>query len=121
MKSLKLVLSLFAGFTLIAVFTAAAIRRNAQKASVQPRPTEKRFEVRGQIRGLESDGKTVRIAHEEIPGYMDAMTMALEVQNPTLLRNLQVGDEVGFQLVVTDDDSWISRINRLSSRAASSA
>src|SRR5688572_12306248 len=103
MKSLKLPVSLFAAFALIAVFTAAAIHRNAQKTSTQPRSAEKRFEVRGQIRGLESDGKTVRIAHEEIPGYMDAMAMALEVKNPRLLRNLQVGDDVSFQLVVTDD------------------
>jgi protein SCO1 len=119
MKSLKLPIFLFTTVGLIAVLTAAAIHRNGQKISVQARSAEKRFEVRGQIRGLESDGKTVRIAHEEIPGYMAAMTMALEVKNPVLLRNLQVGDEIGFQLVVTDEDSWISRIDRLSSRPAS--
>src|SRR5206468_12485079 len=115
MKSLTFVFSLFAALALIAVFTAAAIHRNAQKTSIQAHPAEKRFEVRGQIRGLEGDGKTVRIAHEEIPGYMEATTMALEVKNPSLLRNLQVDDEIGFQLVVTEDDSWISRIDRLSS------
>src|SRR6185503_21322856 len=108
MKPLKLPISLFTAFALIAVFTAAAIHRNGQKTSTRTQLAETRFEVRGQIRGLESDGKTVRIAHEEIPGYMAAMTMALEVKNPALLRNLQVGDEIGFQLVVTDDDSWIS-------------
>ncbi len=119
MKSLKLVLFLFAAVALIAVFTAAAIHRNAQKTSTRTQLAEKRFEVRGQIRGLEGDGKTVRIAHEEIPGYMAAMTMALEVKNPALLNGLRVGDEIGFQLVVTDDDSWISRIDRLSSQPAS--
>jgi Cu(I)/Ag(I) efflux system periplasmic protein CusF len=114
MRFLQLVLSLFVAVGLIAVLAAAAIHRNAQKTSTRAPLPEKRFEVRGQIRGLERDGKTVRIAHEEIPGYMDAMTMALGVKNPALLRNLQVGDEIGFQLVVTAEDSWISRIDRLS-------
>ena len=45
---------------------------------------------------------------------MAAMTMPFEVRDSSWLRGLQVGDEVGFELVVTKDDSWIAAIHRLS-------
>jgi len=112
MKVLKCSLLALAAFTLIAALTAAAIHRRGQRpAAAAP---NQRFEVRGQIRGFEEDDRTVRIAHEEIPGYMAAMTMPLTVRDAALLRGLKVGDDIAFQLVVTEDDSWISRLDRIS-------
>jgi protein SCO1/2 len=49
---------------------------------------------------------------------MPAMTMSLPVKDPALFRNLQAGDEVQFELLVTDADSWISHIERIQSEPA---
>lgn len=71
--------------------------------------TAREFPVKGVVRELPG-GTTVRIRHEEIPGYMAAMTMPFTVKDPAELANVQVGDTVTFRLTVTDDDGWIDRI-----------
>jgi protein SCO1 len=114
MKSLKIPLLLFAAVAATTVLAATAIHWQKQTSPV-PAAGERRFEVRGQIRELDIDSKTIRIAHEEIPGYMAAMTMPFQVKDTSVLHGLKVGDDVGFLLVVTDDDSWIRRIIRVES------
>jgi protein SCO1/2 len=54
----------------------------------------------------------VKIAHEEIPNYMPAMTMPFMVRDSNSLRDLKIGDTVRFKLAVTSDDSWISEIEK---------
>jgi protein SCO1 len=114
MKTLKLFLVLACAITTACVVMGLAM----QKAPARPegRMQEQRFHVRGEVRGLEAD--SIRIKHEEIPNYMAAMTMPFEVRNAALLRGLRVGDEIGFELVVTKDDSWIASIQKLSESAA---
>lgn len=76
------------------------------------------FQVQGTIRDINPAEKTVRVAHQEIPGFMPAMTMSLPVRDVTLLRNLASGDEVQFELQVTREDSWISHIEKIESAMA---
>ncbi|MBK9137983.1 MAG: SCO family protein [Verrucomicrobia bacterium] len=70
------------------------------------------FEVKGVVRELPG-GDTVRIRHEEIPGYMAAMTMPFTVKDPAELAGIQVGDTVTFRMTVTPDDGWIDQIRVL--------
>jgi len=76
------------------------------------------FQVHGHVRGLNPTEKTIRIAHDDIPDYMPAMTMSLPVKDPALLNNLAADDEVQFELIVTSDDSWISHIEKIPSAVA---
>src|SRR5687768_5422469 len=62
--------------------------------------------TRGVVREMVSPTRA-RIAHEAIPGYMPAMTMPLDVKNTNELANIKVGDQITFDMVVTDDDGWI--------------
>jgi protein SCO1/2 len=78
---------------------------------------DKHFYVRGEVRAVNSQAKTIRIKHEEIPNYMPAMIMPFDVRDAAVLRGVSAGDEVGFELVVTKDDSWIASIQRLSESA----
>jgi protein SCO1/2 len=71
------------------------------------------FQVRGEIRELDPEQKFIRIAHEEIPDYMPAMTMPLPVKDTALFEGLSAGDSVQFELSVTEDDSWISHIRKI--------
>lgn len=71
------------------------------------------FQVKGVVKELKPDGKTVVIRHEEVPNYMPAMTMPFEVHNTNELRGLQPGDLISFQLVVTADNGWIEHVTKL--------
>jgi protein SCO1/2 len=76
------------------------------------------YQVHGRVRDISPAEHTIRIAHDEIPNYMPAMTMSLPIKESTLLQNLRNGDDVRFELSVTEDDSWISRIEKISSQSA---
>ncbi len=82
-----------------------------------------RFAVKGVVRELKPDGRTVIIRHEEIPSYMEAMTMPFKVRDTNELTRVTAGDEVAFRLNVTEDASWIDEVRptgRRESAAASS-
>ena len=69
--------------------------------------TNQVFEVKGVIKELKPDGKTVEIRHEAITNYMPAMVMPFEAKEPKELVGLKAGDEVKFRMTVTEDDFWI--------------
>ncbi len=71
--------------------------------------------VKGVVEELLPGGKVVRIHHEEIPGYMKAMSMPLDVKDPKELAGVKIGDKVFFRMLVTPDDGWIDRISVLQS------
>jgi protein SCO1 len=75
--------------------------------------TNQVFEVKGVIKELKSDGKTVEIRHEAVTNYMPAMVMPFEAKNPRELVGLKPGDEVKFRMTVADDDVWIDQIQKL--------
>ena len=54
----------------------------------------------------------VKIEHDEIPGFMNAMTMNFEVRDPSLLQDLEPGMEVRFRVAVADRDVHIDQIER---------
>ena len=78
---------------------------------------EQTFQVKGVVQELKPDGKTVVIRHEEIPGYMPAMTMPFEVRNPKELLGLKPGDVISFRMVVTAKEGWIEQVTKLSASA----
>jgi protein SCO1 len=70
------------------------------------------FAVRGVVHELKAQEKRAVIAHEKIPGYMEAMTMSFDVKDTNELAGVRAGDEISFRLLVTDDDSWIDGLTR---------
>src|SRR5688572_12867185 len=79
------------------------------------------FEVKGVVKELKPNGKTAAIAHEEIPNYMDAMTMDFDVKNKRELEGIKPGDSIVFRMVVTKDDGWIENIRKLPPAAPTNA
>ncbi len=71
------------------------------------------FEVRGRVAGFSTDRNSVIISHEDIPGYMKAMTMPFAVRDTSQLTSLKVGDPVGFTLHVSTNDAWITDIHNV--------
>jgi protein SCO1/2 len=79
------------------------------------------FEVKGTVKELKPNGKTAAIAHEEIPNYMEAMTMDFDVKDKRELEGLKAGDYIAFRMVVTKEDGWIENVRKLPPAAPTNA
>jgi protein SCO1 len=78
----------------------------------QPKTSIRTFLVQGAVKELKPEASTVVVQHEEVRGYMAAMTMPFKAQNQQELAGLQPGDLISFRLCVSDTESWIDRISR---------
>lgn len=87
--------------------------------SKSPDVATQSYAVKGVVRELKPDGRTVTIRHEEIPGYMEAMTMPFHVRETNELHGIAAGDVVSFRLNVSDDASWIDQVKRTGNSSAS--
>jgi protein SCO1/2 len=76
-------------------------------------PLPRDYEVRGTVVQLDPARSNLVVRHEEIPGYMRAMTMPFTVRDTNLLRELAPGDLIRFRLRVTEDDGWIESVERV--------
>ena len=58
----------------------------------------RRYPLEGQVLSVEAETATARVAHEDIPGFMPAMTMNFDVVSEQLLDGIEPGMQVSFQL-----------------------
>jgi len=68
---------------------------------------EKRYDLKGKIVAVDKTDRTATIAHQDIVGYMPAMTMPFKIKNDADLQMIKPGDEVTGTLVVDDLSSWV--------------
>lgn len=69
-----------------------------------------RYELSGEVRSVDADNGEVTLAHEEIPGFMDAMTMSFPLADEWAFADLAPGDRVDGTLVVAGDSYWIEQV-----------
>jgi protein SCO1/2 len=73
--------------------------------AVETKPAApKQYQLTGVVREIDKESGQVMIRHDEIPGYMKAMTMPFDLKGKEVLADLFVGDEVEGTLVVKADD-----------------
>jgi protein SCO1/2 len=76
--------------------------------------TDKRtFPLHGQVQSLAPDRKSVVVKHEEIKGFMPAMTMPYEVQEAKALAGLVPGDVINATLVVISNGAYLTDIRKV--------
>ena len=112
-RILSRVLWMVLGCMLLIAGRAAVADTSTQ--SDQPGTNAQSFNAEGIVKELKGDGRTLVIAHEAIPNYMEAMTMPFKVQEPAELAGLQAGDKIRFHLRVTDTESWVEGISMIAS------
>lgn len=78
------------------------------------------YEARGLLKEVRAQGTKALIAHDDIPGYMEAMTMLLDVRPTNSLAGIRPGDTIAFRMLVTDTDGWIDRLRVLQPAATNS-
>jgi protein SCO1/2 len=71
------------------------------------RDNAKRYELTGKIVAVEPDKRQVTVSHEEIAGYMPAMTMPYTVRDQIDLNELAPNDKLTATLVVDGSHSWL--------------
>lgn len=81
---------------------------------------EKHYELKGKIVAVEPDKHQVTVSHDEIPGYMPAMTMPYTVRDQMDLKELGPNDTLTATLVVDGSHTWlqdliVTRVNSGSS------
>jgi protein SCO1/2 len=88
---------------LLAALVVPACKREAAPAGAQ------RYPLRGKVVEVDSASRGITIAHEDIPGFMPAMTMPFVVleKDAALLQHVGSGDEVSATLVAPDSRYWL--------------
>jgi protein SCO1/2 len=71
------------------------------------------FVVEGQIIGFSENENRIFINHEEIPGYMDAMSMPFNLRDMQEVSEYAIGDAIRFEFHVTPDGSWIQNLSKI--------
>lgn len=68
------------------------------------------FQGRGKVLRLIANGTFVELDHEDIPGYMSAMSMLFPIADTSMIRRIATGDSVRFQISGGGEILQISRI-----------
>jgi len=82
-------------------------------AACSKAPEQRVFTLQGQIQSIEAPRKIVVIKHEEIKGFMPAMTMPYEAAEASLLDGLAPGDLINAQLVVFSNGAHLTTIKKV--------
>jgi protein SCO1/2 len=81
-------------FVMVVLFTGCSKKEEANPKN----PNEKRFPLTGQILEINTQQSLLTVKHDEIKGYMPAMTMEFEV-TPGDAANAKVGQRIRAELV----------------------
>ncbi len=96
-------------FVSIAIL-ALAFSGCSSKPEAKRQEEPKTFPFKGRVISVERQMKEVIFAHEDIPGFMDAMTMGFKLKDQRDFDRLQRGDRVQATLVVQGMDSWLESL-----------
>jgi len=89
-------------FLLLALLLALpGCRRSEPSAGSSTKFPQQSFPVRGRV--VATDATHVTLDHEAIPGFMEAMTMAYKLKDPSVVSELHPGDRITATILVEKD------------------
>jgi len=104
---MKIPALLFLLFTVLFVSGCPRSETQNQNASADA----KRYNLKGKVVAVDKSKKKATIAHEEIPGYMQAMTMDFPIRADWVWEDLIPGAEISrADLVVDNDAYWLENL-----------
>lgn len=110
----------------LALLFACAWLAACQKSGDASQPPDtaglKRYELKGKVVALEPEKKRVKVEHEAIPNFMEAMTMSFVVKDEQNYGRLQAGDQIRATLVYNTNDnrSWLESLEIVKGDGAAS-
>ncbi len=75
-------------------------------------PPPRQYELTGQILAIKPESQEVLVKHDDIKGFMPAMTMPYKVEDLALLDGKVPGDLITATLVVAETTGYLSAITR---------
>jgi Cu/Ag efflux protein CusF len=75
-------------------------------------PVEVFYPIRGTVKAIAADRRSVTLDHEEIPGLMGPMEMEFGVADPSVVQGLEAGTRVEGVLRVRGRGPLITRLSR---------
>jgi protein SCO1 len=99
--------------TAIAVIIFTACGAPAEKPASE---NVKRYPMKGKVISVDREAKKAKIDHEEIPGFMERMTMTFPIHEDWVWDDLKPGSEIRADLVVDSsarDPYWLENIGIL--------
>jgi Cu/Ag efflux protein CusF len=81
----------------------------AALASAQPQG-KKSYVFKGTVEAVDADAKKLTVKNEKIEGWMDAMSMKYELDNPDVLKQLKAGDRI--EATVYDGDYKLYKVHK---------
>src|SRR5438552_17189758 len=79
-------------------------------------PSDQRaYALQGQVLAVAPNRGEATIKHEDIKGFMPAMTMPYKVREAKLLDNIAPGDLINARLVVVSNDAYLTEVKRVGS------
>lgn len=75
-------------------------------------PGAKRYQLRGQVMDKNLATNEITVNHEDIPGFMPAMTMPYKVKDPAVVQEVEPGDQIAAEVVITSDGTnyWLEDV-----------
>jgi len=72
----------------------------------------KRYNLRGQVVAKDAAANTLTVKHDDIPGFMSAMTMAYPVKDAGSLQVVEPGDIITAVVVTANQgmDYWLENV-----------
>lgn len=81
----------------------------------QPKPAARDYTLHGQVLAVLADRNELTIRHDDIPGFMPAMTMNYPVADPALMKGRTPGETITATLEVTDMSGKLTAITHVGS------
>lgn len=77
------------------------------------RSDQREYTLQGQVLSVAENRQQATINHEEIKGFMAAMTMPYNVRDPKLLEGIAPGDLVNARLIVLSNDAYLTNVKKV--------
>jgi protein SCO1/2 len=66
--------------------------------------------LKGEVVRLDQNTQVAIIKHEEIPGWMEAMTMGFPVKDKGEFESLKPGQQITAEVKIQGDEFWLEKI-----------
>ena len=84
-------------------------------AACGSKPDQREYPLQGQVITVAGDRQQATINHEEIKGFMPAMTMPYKVRETKQLEGVTAGDLINAKLIVLSNDAYITDVKKVGS------
>ena len=107
----RILLNIFFG-GLAVLLTGCQSKSTTPSPSAQPEVRE--YQMRGRVESIDLVKRRAIVAHEDIEGYMKAMTMGFSIPDEEVLKGLKSGDQIEARLIFDSRTnlSWLENVRR---------